>query len=439
MSTSSFESSGEKKPAERASSRRAKRWIAVAAAVVVVAGGATAIAASQGGDSQRSGTVISDTIGNAVATKIGAGGGFSCAVTSIGRAKCWGANSYGQVGNATTSINGTSGSNTTSASEVLWGNAPYGPLQPVTAIAAGQNHACAIAGTGGFVLCWGSNSNGQLGNRSTTNSSIAVDVIDTANYRLSGVVGITAGNAQTCALDRQGYVYCWGSGVALNYSTNQTAAIRLLAVGSTTAPFKAKAVSAGGTATCLIAGALEDTSGTVMCLGSGGASLPGTLQAKAISVGGEHGCAVLPDGSVRCWGSNTYGQLGNGTKVASVGAAVVASGITNAVDVAAGMNHTCALLSDQTIKCWGNYSSGQTGQTPGENQYGQLIGSQTTPTPLAGITAVTAISSSSSSLHTCAIGSVANVVGMKCWGGNANYQIYWSATPYYTTPNSVLY
>ena len=439
MSTSSLETSGEKKSAGRASSRRTKGWIAVAAAVVVVAGGAMAIAASQSGDSQRSGTVISDTIGNAVATKIGAGEGFSCAVTSIGRAKCWGANSYGQVGNATPSTNGTSGTNTTSASEVLYGSSPYGPLQPVTAIAAGQNHACAIAGTGSFVLCWGSNSNGQLGNRSTTNSSIAVDVYDAANYRLGQVVGITAGNAHTCALDRYGDVYCWGSGAALNYSTNKTAAIRLLAVGSTTAPLKAKAVSAGGTATCVIAGAQADTSGTVMCLGSGGASLPGTLQAKAISVGGDHACAVLPDNTVKCWGSNTYGQLGNGTKVASVGAAVVASGISNAVDVAAGKYHTCALLSDQTVKCWGNYSSGQTGQTPGENQYGQLVGSQTTPVVLAGISAVTAISSSSSSLHTCAIGSVANVVGMKCWGGNANYQIYWSAIPYYTTPNSVLY
>ncbi len=251
---------------------------------------------------------------------------------------------------------------------------------------------------------------------------------------MSGVVGITAGNSQTCALTSQGHVWCWGSGSALGYTANQTAAVKLMAVGSTTVPLQAKAVSAGGSATCVIAGALADISGTVMCLGTGGASTPGSLQAKAISVGGGHACAVLPDTTVRCWGSNTYGELGNGTKTASAGAAVVSSLVSNAVDVAAGKYHTCALLGDHTIKCWGDYSAGQTGQTPQANSSGQLTGAETTPVTLSGIPAVLAISSSSSSLHTCAATSVNNVLGMECWGKNTSLQVAFSATPYVTNP-----
>ncbi len=147
----------ESKLTGRASSRRTKRWIAVAAAVIVVAGGAVAISASKSGESQRSGTVISGPTGTAVATTVAAGGGSSCAVSATQLARCWGANSYGQVGNGTSSTNGTSGANISTASTVKLGS---GYLQPVVAIAAGESHACAIVGTATNVYCWGSNSSG---------------------------------------------------------------------------------------------------------------------------------------------------------------------------------------------------------------------------------------------------------------------------------------
>ena len=141
---------------------------------------------------------------------------------------------------------------------------------------------------------------------------------------------------------------------------------------------------------------------------------------------------MLADSSVKCWGDNAYGQLGNGSTTSALySAPVAASGITNAVDVVTGKYHTGALLSDQTIKCWGANSSGQLGN-------GTNIQSLT-PVSVSGITAVTALVSSSSSLHTCAVGSVSGVLGMKCWGDNANYQINSSTTPYLTTPFSAVY
>jgi len=394
-----------------------------------------AIAASQSGDSQRSGTVVTDAGAVAERTTIAVGGSSSCAMTTTNPAgaRCWGSNFYGQAGN------GVTGGNLTSAVNV-------GVMQRVSAIVAGESHTCALGDSGPRVFCWGLNTSGQVGNTTFINQASPQSVMIEPNNGFLTAKAITAGSAHTCALAGTDLAYCWGNNgsgrLGNGVITNSSRGVPVKDPGNSTQALpRVRAISAGGTQTCAISGD-AGAAGQVFCWGTGYAAV-GTntgIAAKAVSVGNAHTCVVLADSSVKCWGDNTYGQLGNGTKISALySAPVAATGITNAVDVVAGKYHTCALLSDQTIKCWGDYSSGQTGQTPGENQYGQLVGSQTTPVVLAGISAVTAISSSSSSLHTCAIGSVSNAVGMKCWGGNASYQIYWSAIPYYTTPNSVLY
>jgi hypothetical protein len=129
--------------------------------------------------------------------------------------------------------------------------------------------------------------------------------------------------------------------------------------------------------------------------------------------GGAHTCVVegpgADQGKVKCWGRNRSGQLGNGQTAVSpaVGAAspVVATGISTAVAVSAGSLHTCALLADTTVSCWGANPDGRLG-----NNNGAVVN---VPTVVAGLSGVTSVVSGFT--HTCAIGASGNVF---CWGDN---------------------
>jgi alpha-tubulin suppressor-like RCC1 family protein len=80
----------------------------------------------------------------------------------------------------------------------------------------------------------------------------------------------------------------------------------------------------------------------------------------ALAAGDYHTCAVLRDGTVKCWGDNEYGQLGNDS-TSNSNVPVAVAGIRNAIGIAAGMQHTCALLADETVSCWGNNGRAQLG------------------------------------------------------------------------------
>ncbi|MBI4701488.1 MAG: hypothetical protein HY744_10070 [Deltaproteobacteria bacterium] len=190
--------------------------------------------------------------------------------------------------------------------------------------------------------------------------------------------------------------------------------------GGVRPPGRAVAVAAGYRQSCAL---LED--GTVRCWGlklfgqsgdgtpktSGTAvAVPELTGAVGLSFGWDHACAVLADRTVRCWGGNGCGELGDGT-TKSANAPVAVAGLANAVAVAAGDYHTCALLGDGTVRCWGCNWDGGLGDGTTENS--------STPVPVAALAGAVGLavrtSGSSGSVLSCAVLADGTV---RCWGEN---------------------
>jgi alpha-tubulin suppressor-like RCC1 family protein len=330
---------------------------------------------------------------------LAAGNSHTCTVTIGGGVKCWGINGSGQLGN---------GSRSSSLNPVNVAGLTSG----VRAIAAGDFHTCVITSRGG-VKCWGINSHGALGNGSTMiDSLIPVDVVGLT----SGVTAIAAGYDDTCALTAKGGVKCWGNNSAGQLGNGSRS--------SSTTPVDVAGLSSGVTAiaasdihTCAL------TSGGVKCWGDntygrlGNRSTANRLTPVdvadltsgviAIAAGYADTCALTIRGGVKCWGSNTSGQLGDGTFDTSytpVNVVGLASGVSA---IAAGDDHTCALTARGGVKCWGlNLGNGS-------------MSLSYKPVDVTGLTSgVKAIAAGKG--HTCAFMSAGAV---KCWGWNAFGQL----------------
>jgi alpha-tubulin suppressor-like RCC1 family protein len=293
------------------------------------------------------GVALSDVV------EVAAGAFFACARDSQGVVQCWGDDTSGALGDR----------NETSTPTPVTVQIPG----PATDVGSGHLHNCASL-TSGAVECWGGNPQGQLGDGTTTDNLTPVTAI------ASGATAVAAGDYNTCAIVSGGFVQCWGSnmygeigdGTTIDRPTPTTA----LVAGAT-------AVAVGSGHTCaLVAG------GAVQCwgrndtgqLGDGTTtqrSMPITaIGANAVSLAVSsfdynpaHTCAVLASGAVECWGSNAFGQLGDGTTTDRYAPeTVIASG---AAAVTCGTRHTCALMLDGTVRCWGDDEYGATaGSSP---------------------------------------------------------------------------
>ena len=302
---------------------------------------------------------------------ISAGNSHTCALTSSGGVKCWGYNIYGQLGNGTFTNS----------------NIPVdvsGLTSGVVAISSGKYQTCAVTDTGGL-KCWGGNSSGELGNGSTTDSNIPVEVSSLS----TGVGAVSAGEQHTCALMLGGAVKCWGINNygQLGNASNISSKIPVDVSGLTSGML---GISSTGVQSCVLNGSflfkcwgynLDGELGNGSYVSSNiPVSVNNLTGGIAIATGAKHTCAILTGGAARCWGYNYYGQLGNGTTLDSTVATSV-SGLSSGVSIITGGGvHTCALVSG-AIKCWGNNSYGQLGD-------GTNI-TRLTPVSVSGLSSVT--------------------------------------------------
>lgn len=294
-------------------------------------------------------------------TAVSAGDMHSCALSSSGGVRCWGANDEGQLGN---------------------GNRNSSPLPVVVdlagksmqSIGTGHWHTCGLS-TDGQVYCWGGGGNGQLGVAGVSQSSTPVPVTGLSDKQLTS---LAVGSAHTCALDSDGMAYCWGAGNQSqlgnggNDVVNPTPVRVVMPAG-----VRFTALSAGGANTCAV-----DTQGNGWCwgannlgqLGAGSttdSNVPiavdtsGELKGHSLSsitTGSGVSCGLDHAGRAYCWGLGSHGFLGNGTTTnSSVPVSVsMPTGRTFSF-IEAGMLHVCASGDRGGLFCWGWNAFGQLG------------------------------------------------------------------------------
>lgn len=342
----------------------------------------------------------------------------SCVVTASGGVRCWGMNTYGELGDGTTTDRST-------PVEVT------GLRSPVASVATNAAHSCAVT-TSGTVVCWGRNDSGQLGDGTTRDSPTPVEVTG-----LSGVTAVSIGGAHTCAVTTSDTVWCWGRNTDGQLGDGRRAAsttpVAVSGLGDvtaiTTGVYHTCALTAGGTVWCWgdnNAGALG-TDGEPSADEATPARVGGTGDRfVAVSAGTSHTCAVTAAGAVTCWGLNDGGQLGNGdTEASGVPVAVVGldSGVTS---LTAGSHHTCALLSSSAVRCWGLNTHGELGDG---TRVGTLV-----PASIVGLDG-DATALSGGGLHTCA--TLADH-STWCWGRNSEGQLGNGTTTDSATPTRVV-
>ncbi|MGQ0799861.1 MAG: RCC1 domain-containing protein [Pseudomarimonas sp.] len=350
-------------------------------------------------------------------TSISAGQLHTCAVLASGEVRCWGANDGGQLGD------GTFESRPQPVAVMELGGAAI-------IVSAGEEHTCAVIASGGL-RCWGRNGFGQLGDGGFTDRNRPAQVV---GFDV-GVTAIGSGHYHTCAV-RNGGAFCWGNndsgqlGDGLFGGRATPAAVSGLNAGVesvVSGRFHACARSSGGAVQCW-------GSNRVGQLGNGGTqdsrvpvAVSGlTSGVRQIAGNFEHSCAVRTTGAVLCWGDNFFGQMGDGSAITRRVPTPV-SGLGSGIgSISAGYLHGCATAVDRSsVRCWGNNFDGQLGNASFTNRL--------TPRDVVGLTAgVERIATGFQ--HSCAWSAAQ---GTRCWGDNAFGQLGTGNTLTSETPLAV--
>jgi alpha-tubulin suppressor-like RCC1 family protein len=260
----------------------------------------------------------------------------TCAVVADGAAWCWGVG----IGSTPAQVPG---------------------LTDAVAVTAGTDHACALRSTGG-IACWGGNGSGELGNGSNDDSAVPVQVVG-----ITSAIAITAGDNTTCALLAGGTARCWGKneGGQLGDGSYDNSNVPVSPVGVS----GATAIARGSYHTCVVLG-----TGAVQCWGQNlegqlgsdvgepwspvPVNVPDVLDAIGIAASGDATFVLRGNGAAVWWGGN-FGGSGERHEVEGAPPAVaIAAGSEYAYEP---LSHACVLAANGTVWCWGANSYGQVG------------------------------------------------------------------------------
>ena len=355
--------------------------------------------------------------------QVSAGGIHTCLLTTTGGVKCWGFNFYGELGDGTTIDRAT-------PTDVV------GLTSGVAAISASTNaHTCALTTAGG-VKCWGLGNQGQLGGGSATvkaSNPLPTDVLGLT----SGVVAIAASDGNTCALTTSGGVKCWGDGVFGTNGDGSTLArntpVDVVGLSSGVA-----AIAVGGLNACALTtaggmkcwgynatGQLGDGTNTNRNTAVDVAGL--TSGVIAISVNFDRSCALLSGKGVKCWGTNTNGGVGDNTTTNRNTPTDVLGLSSGVAALGGGSLHNCILTTSGGAKCWGSNSDGQIGD-------GTIVAQRNAPVDVSGLS-IGVAGISGGFKHNCALMTNGAV---KCWGYNLKGQLGDGSTTNRNTPVDVV-
>ena len=330
------------------------------------------------------------------------GANHTCILATSGRVWCVGDDGRGQLGTSDTSefcnAGATQAGRTPGPVPAITATPPPPPPRPCTrsplqvefegasvaSISVGLDHSCAVTDAGA-VLCWGRNDFGQIGDGTTSD----VDSPSELAGLSPDVRAVAAGDLHTCALMVDGGVKCWGRnafgqlGDGTGGGDGVDEQLTPVDVAGLNEPMAG--VAAGGNHTCA-----WSAEGDVWCWGSNSRGQLGdgtrTLhttpvqvtgldgRVTAVATGGWFTCALLEDGGVQCWGLNYHGRLGDGTTENRRTPAYVAGLRTGATLIAAGRSHACALTVAEGVLCWGNNEHGQLDVPPPNSGFATIAG-----------------------------------------------------------------